>query len=219
MSSLAAGPADASRAVDTFYESEAALQLVCSELDALQGTAALDDGGEAAAARQAALVEALPYILRRASEQVVAVLDGLRFGRATLDRALQQGRRRANDGSPVDPDSATAGILAAFDRAHELLSQVDANADTGATEAHDIRKALQAEVFGIVSALRGDEQAAKIANLAGGVMFGAELKLVQARWTLDPRALVGWRDMARSDRESHAPGCPSGGTADPALAQ
>ena len=203
MGTFAAGTADASRAVNAFYESEAALQLVCSELDAVQGGAA-SGSDEAGAVQQAALVEALPFILRRASEQVVAVLDGLRLGRATLDRALQQRRREASQGTPLDPDPVTAGILDAFERAHVLLSEVDREGAAGAADAGHIRQALRAEVFSMVAVLRGDEQLAKLANLAGGVMFGAELKLVQARWTLDPRALVSWRDVARSDHEERS---------------
>ena len=197
MGTLAEGPADATRAVDTFYESEAALQLVCSELGALHVEAAPQGAGDAGdALRQAALVEALPFILRRASEQVAAVLDGLRLGRANLSRSLQ-GTRRDADRAVPDPETATAGIMQAFDRAFHLLGGLG---DHDEPEALAIKRGLQAEILGMLHALRGDDQIAQLANLAGGVMFGAELKLVQARWTLDPRALVGLRDIARADR-------------------
>ena len=217
MGTFAEGPADASRAVDTFYESEAALQLVCSELDALhmdEWQVGADGGADNV--RQAALVEALPFILRRASEQVSAVLDGLRLGRASLSRALQ-GKR--GDGEAMhqvpDPDVAVSGIMVAFDRALGLLSEIGEDDES---EARHIKAGLRTEVSAMLHALRGDDQIALVANLAGGVMFGAELKLVQARWTLDPRALVGLRDVARTDRAEFAPR-PAAPRADPPLAQ
>ena len=216
MGTIAEGPADASRAVDTFYESEAALQLVCSELDALRMDDAHHDGADDARAfQQAALVEALPFILRRASEQVTVVLDGLRLGRASLARAAQGRRGEAGASAQPDPEVATDGIMSAFDRALRLLDELGSDDDG---EAGAITRGLRAEVLGMVTAMRADERVAEVAGHAGGVLFGAELKLVQARWTLDPRALVSWRDVARSDRTDRD-SRPVAPPADPSLAQ
>ena len=98
MGTIVEGPADASRAVDAFYESEAALQLVCSELDALRMDDAPHRGThDAQACQQAALPAALPFIQRRQARWT-------RDPRALVSsRDVARSDRTDRDSRPVAP--------------------------------------------------------------------------------------------------------------------
>ncbi len=197
-----------SRAHEVFYESEAALRLVDSQLSELRHSSPAEPP------RQPGLAD-LTSVLERANAQILTVLTRLRQTRMALQSSaldkIQATHDKIKEVTSATEDAAI-NIMDACDRASQMVDEldtIDAAPEPDKAKAGEIRGTLRDEIFLMMGALQFQDITTQQLSHASAVLVEMEQRLADiARLfdsNLDASLITGVGHHVAPDTQTYDP--------------